>query len=43
MISHFKGRAVSWDLVNEAFNENGTWRNTIWLEKIGSSYTEKAF
>lgn len=41
--SHFKGEVRSWDVVNEAFNENGTLRSTIWKQKIGSSYIEKAF
>jgi endo-1,4-beta-xylanase len=40
---HFKGEIKSWDVVNEAFNDNGTLRNTIWKQKIGSSYIEKAF
>ena len=40
---HFKGKVKSWDVVNEAFNDNGTLRNTIWKQKIGSSYIEKAF
>ena len=40
---HFKGKIKSWDVVNEAFNDNGTLRNTIWKQKIGSSYIEKAF
>ena len=41
--SHFKGSINSWDVVNEAFNDDGTLRNTIWKEKIGSSYIEKSF
>ena len=40
---HFKGKVTSWDVVNEAFNENGTLRNTIWKQKIGPTYIEKAF
>lgn len=43
IVSHFKGKVVAWDVVNEAFNEDGTLRNSIWLQKIGSSYIEKAF
>ena len=41
--THFKGEIESWDVVNEAFNDNGTLRNTIWKQNIGSSYIEKAF
>lgn len=43
IISHFKGKVAAWDVVNEAFTEDGTLRNTIWLQKIGPSYIEKAF
>src|SRR5690606_8181485 len=43
VMRHFKGKVNSWDVVNEAFNEDGTLRNTIWMEKIGDTYIEKAF
>ncbi len=40
---HFRGRVSSWDVVNEAFEADGTLRNTIWREHLGSGYLEKAF
>lgn len=40
---HFKNKVIAWDVVNEAFNEDGTLRNSIWKQKIGASYIEKAF
>lgn len=40
---HFKGKVGSWDVINEAFNDDGTLRNTVWKQHIGSSYLEKAF
>lgn len=43
IVSHFKGRVKAWDVVNEAFNEDGTLRKSIWLEKLGTAYIEKAF
>lgn len=43
IVAHFKNKVIAWDVVNEAFNEDGTLRNTIWLQKIGPSYIEKAF
>ncbi len=43
IVSHCKGRIKSWDVVNEAFNDDGTLRKNIWLKNIGESYIEKAF
>ena len=43
IINRYKGKIKSWDVVNEAFNEDGTLRNTIWKEHIGNNYIEKAF
>ncbi len=43
IMSHFKNKVKAWDVVNEAFNEDGTLRNSIWKQKIGVSYIEKAF
>lgn len=40
---HFRGRVAAWDVVNEAFEENGTLRDTVWLRTIGPEYIEKAF
>ncbi|HMT67646.1 MAG TPA: endo-1,4-beta-xylanase [Bacteroidales bacterium] len=43
VVGHYKGRVLGWDVVNEALNEDGTLRNTKWLEIIGEDYIEKAF
>lgn len=40
---HFRGRISAWDVVNEAFNEDGTLRDTIWLRALGPDYIAKAF
>lgn len=40
---HFRGKVSSWDVVNEAFEADGTLRRTIWSEHLGASYLEKAF
>jgi endo-1,4-beta-xylanase len=42
-VSHFRGRIYAWDVVNEAFNEDCTLRDTIWLRQLGPSYIAKAF
>ena len=43
IVGHFKGKVASWDVVNEAFNDDGTLRNSIWKQNIGTTYIEKAF
>ena len=43
IVSYFKQTVLSWDVVNEAFNDDGSLRKTIWLKHIGPSYIEKAF
>jgi endo-1,4-beta-xylanase len=43
VIGHFKGSVPSWDVVNEALNEDGSMRATKWQQIIGNDYVEKAF
>jgi endo-1,4-beta-xylanase len=42
-VKHFRGRIWQWDVVNEAFNDDGTLRDTIWLRKLGPGYIADAF
>jgi endo-1,4-beta-xylanase len=41
--THFRGRIWQWDVVNEAFNDDGTLRDTIWLRALGPGYIADAF
>jgi endo-1,4-beta-xylanase len=45
VVTHFKGKAVAWDVVNEAFDDNGNMRTTesIWAKKLGKDYIARAF
>ena len=43
VISHYKGRIASWDVVNEAFADDGTLRPSIWLTHLGPDYVARAF
>ncbi|HLZ61539.1 MAG TPA: endo-1,4-beta-xylanase [Ktedonosporobacter sp.] len=42
-MTHFKGQLWYWDVVNEAFNDDGTRRSDIFQNEIGNSYIEDAF
>ena len=43
IVTHYKGRINSWDVVNEALNEDGTLRKSIFLDKMGEDYLANAF
>jgi endo-1,4-beta-xylanase len=42
-VTHFKGKIWQWDVVNEAFNDDGTLRDDLWLQKLGPGYIADAF
>ncbi|HLV99316.1 MAG TPA: endo-1,4-beta-xylanase [Ktedonobacterales bacterium] len=41
-VGHFRGDIWQWDVVNEPFNDDGTLRNTLWLNALGSDYIADA-
>jgi endo-1,4-beta-xylanase len=41
--THYRGQVVAWDVVNEAFEDNGTRRQSVFQQKIGDSYIAEAF
>ncbi|SFD94781.1 endo-1,4-beta-xylanase [Flavobacterium phragmitis] len=43
IVSKYKGRINSWDVVNEALNEDGTLRKSIFLKTLGEKYLVDAF
>lgn len=44
VVNHYKGKIISWDVVNEAFDDNGgNLRNSVFRQKLGDDYLAKCF
>jgi endo-1,4-beta-xylanase len=43
VVGRYKGRVAAWDVVNEAVDDKGMLRDTVWLRVIGPDYVELAF
>ncbi|GLS91740.1 hypothetical protein GCM10007916_28100 [Psychromonas marina] len=43
VVGHYRGKIAYWDVVNEAFDDNGLFRDTLWYRTLGEEYIEMAF
>ncbi len=43
VVRRYRGQVTSWDVVNEAVNDEGVLRDSIWLQTIGPDYIQMAF
>ncbi|TCD71212.1 hypothetical protein EIP91_011690 [Steccherinum ochraceum] len=38
LVGRYKGEVYSWDVVNEPFNDDGTWRSDVFYNTLGTDY-----
>ena len=43
VVKRYQGKVDMWDVVNEALNDDGTLRKTVFLDMLGENYIEQAF
>jgi endo-1,4-beta-xylanase len=43
VMTRYKGKVASWDVVNEALDDGDGLRGTLWREKLGQGYIAEAF
>ena len=43
VVGHYKGQVHGWDVVNEAINDDGTFRNSPYYRLLGEEFIEIAF
>lgn len=43
VVGRYKGRIDGWDVVNEALDEDGNLKQSVWMKIIGEDYLVKAF
>jgi endo-1,4-beta-xylanase len=44
VMSHFRGKVVAWDVVNEAWNDDGmSMRNSVFQQRLGNAFVDEAF
>ncbi|KLO10825.1 endo-1,4-B-xylanase A [Schizopora paradoxa] len=40
LVGHYKGEIYAWDVINEPFNDDGTWRSDVFYNTLGTNYVQ---
>lgn len=43
VVGRYKGKIQSWDVLNEAINDDGTFRSCVWKDHLGLEYIDLCF
>ena len=43
VVGRYKGKILGWDVINEAYDDEGNLKNSNWFNAIGDDYLKKAF
>lgn len=43
VVTHYKGQCAHWDVVNEAADDSGNWRDSVFYRVLGTDYLPISF
>lgn len=43
VMGHYKGQCYAWDVINEAIDDNGAYRDSVFLKTFGTDYFAYSF